>query len=174
MASEDYCENELAKREIRETSNLLKVDEHGQLVYAPLKPVKPDTSKWKRMTPKRQGILSEYRKELKEYLEAKKAYDEASYLYTGTTQDERLLNDTPRIIESDEVAVFEFPCGRWHKGYGGNQRRELPYDMVEHHQMEIKEFEEGNWVTLENYDSVWRAEEWKQMRKVSLLLSSHS
>lgn len=164
IACEEYCGDEIMKREVKETSNLLKVNEYGQIVHPPFKPEKPDTSKWKRMTPKREGILAEYR-------EAKAKYDhdmvewlKLPYLYDGTTKDERILEDTPRIIESNEVAVFEFPCGKWHKGFGGNQRRELPYDMVEHHQMEIKEFEEGNWTTA-LIDQKWLAQERAQMRK---------
>lgn len=113
----------------------LRVNEFGDVVHPPVKPEEPDTKNWKRMTARRQMILSQYRKDLADYEVAMTRWLELTPINDAEPHP-------PIIVKSDEVAVFEYPCGRWHSGFGGNQRRELPYDAVEHHQMEILEVRE--------------------------------
>lgn len=115
----------------------LRVNEFGDIVRPPMEPEEPDTSNWKRMTAKRQMILSQYRKDLADYEVAMAKWLELTPINDAEPHP-------PKIIHSDEVAVFEFPCGKWVRGQG-NIRRELPSDVVEHHEMEVIEFQPGEW-----------------------------
>ena len=145
----------------------LRVNEYGDIVHPPKRPEPPeeiDQSNWKRITPKRREMLAQYRRDLEFYEVAMVEYHIAMEKWMELTPLKYAPPHEPVIVPQKGIAVFQFPCGKWHKGFGGNYRRELPYDAVEHHTMEVKEFEEGNWVTLENYDPVWRAEEHARMR----------
>lgn len=135
----------------------LKYNETGAIVHPPLMPEAPDMSKWKRITPKRQLILSQYRQDMRDYVKAKDEWDALPVTNTtkmetvidGYRQRGRIIREDGGIILLDTVtkdseAIFEYPCGKWVRGQG-NIRRELPSDAVEHHEMEVIEFQPGEW-----------------------------
>ena len=132
----------------------LKYNETGAIVHPPLMPEAPDMSKWKRITPKRQLILSQYRQDMRDYVKAKDEWDALPVTNTtkmetvidGYRQRGRIIREDGGIILLDTVtkdseAIFEYPCGKWVRGQG-NMRRERPYYAVEHHEMEILEVRE--------------------------------
>ena len=132
----------------------LKYNENGASVHPPVMPEAPDVSKWKRITPKRQLILSQYRQDMREYVKAKDEWDALPVSNTtkmetvidGYRQRGRIIREDGGIIlldtaTKDSEAIFEYPCGRWIKGQG-NMRRERPFHAVEHHEMEILEVRE--------------------------------
>lgn len=132
----------------------LKYNEVGAIVHPPMMPEAPDMSKWKRITPKRQLILSQYRQDMREYVRAKDEWDALPVSNTtkmetvidGYRQRGRIIREDGGIILLDTVtedseAIFEYPCGKWIRGQG-NMRRERPYYAVEHHEMEILEVRE--------------------------------
>lgn len=132
----------------------LKYSETGAIVHPPVMPEAPDVSKWKRITPKRQLILAQYRQDMREYVKAKDEWDalpvdnttKTEAIIDGYRERGRLIRGDGGIIlldtaPKDSEAIFEYPCGRWIKGQG-NMRRERPYHAVEHHEMEILEVRE--------------------------------
>ena len=144
----------------------LRVNEHGDLVYPPVAPKKPKTDNWKRMTPKRQGILAQYRADKAQYIKEMGEWLELPLLNDGESSFEKRFNALKERPPLEETGVFEYPCGRWHRGFGGNERRELPYHLVEHHQMEIVEPVEGeSWLKQDILDIAYRKAMVKQRLK---------
>ena len=98
----------------------LKYNETGAIVHPPVMPEAPDVSKWKRITPKRQLILSQYRQDMREYVKAKDEWDALPVSNTtkmetvidGYRQRGRIIREDGGIILLDTVtkdseAIFE-------------------------------------------------------------------
>lgn len=163
----------------------LRVNKFSEIVHPPIEPEKPDTSNWKRITPKRQGILAQYRVDKAQY-----DIDMAEWLQLPLLDDGRtvlehrleFLRNKPSIdygINKEsyyaylngtfeyEIPTFAYPCGKWDKRLGTNLRVEMPEWAVEHHKMEIVYHEDptdlGMWLD-DLIDPVWRREEYERER----------
>lgn len=106
----------------------LRVNEYGDIVHPPVTPEKPDTRSWKRMTAKRQGILSQYRMDLADYEEAMAKWLELTP-----------INEAPprpfKVIKSDDNPVLTY----FARGFGEVNVCSRP---VTHTELEIIEVRE--------------------------------
>lgn len=64
---ESSCRISMAKEPTDSSTNVLRYNEYGEIVMPPVKPQKPDTSKWKRMTDKRRETLRQYKVDKEQY-----------------------------------------------------------------------------------------------------------
>lgn len=106
----------------------LRVNEFGDIVHPPVKPEEPDTSNWKRMTAKRQMILSQYRKDLADYEEAMAKWLELTPINDAEPHP-------PIIVESTGIAVLTY----FARGFGEVNVCSRP---VTHTELEILEVRE--------------------------------
>lgn len=93
----------------------LRVNEFGEIVHPPIEPEEPDTSKWKRMTPKRVEMLTNYRMALAEYKTAMKEWLELPLLDDGskTTIEHRIefLRNRPPKYGINHRAYYDYIQG---------------------------------------------------------------
>lgn len=125
----EYIEQNGVKPPVQEdevengVSTPIKFDSEGSILVPPVKPKRPKTENWKRMTPKRVMILTNYRMKLAEYNSAKREYDSIAPPTTPKIELIREFLSRPRIER--DMKVYEYPCGKWHKGLGTNLRVEI-------------------------------------------------
>ena len=125
------CIFEPAPRKEPELVGDLRVDEYGMIAMPPVKPTPIDTTNWKRMTPKRVEMLTNYRLELAEYETAMKKYLELPLLDDGRSVEEhrseflrknkvphgmnhRTYYDFMNGVFDPEIPVLRY----WVRGYG--------------------------------------------------------
>lgn len=141
MASEDYCE---MKREMsysplvihHKEEPQLRVNEFGDLVYPPEKPVPPkpiDTSKWVNMTPKRREKLAQYRRDqaqyeadMEDYLVALDKWHQLPFADEGRDRDEFIM-DLINAIRTKPI-FMDMTITRWsyHEYLNGTFEYEVP------------------------------------------------
>ena len=175
IASEEYCELNAYKPPTDSSDLQLRVNEYGEIVHPPFKPEKPNTKNWKRMTPKRQDILAQYRKDLADYEVAKAKWDTLPLLNDGrSTMEHRMefLKNRPSKYGINHRAYYDYIQGVFEyevpvlsyyvRGYGEVRMTAYPVRKTE---IEIREFEEGDWVQQDILDIAWRRAELERMRK---------
>ena len=182
MASEDYCESKMVYNTTDSPDIRMRVNEYGQIVYPPEKPEKPDTSNWKRITPKRQGILAQYRVDKAQYEKDMEEWLDLPFADEGRTRDEFIhdlvhaLRTKPRFVNMTitrwsyheylngtfEYKVPVFQYGKYKvfkdkKMVEKYTRSELPEWAVARHEMEIVTPVEGeSWIKQVIIDLAYR------------------
>ena len=144
IASEDYCEMKAHKPPTDSSDLRLRVNEYGEIVHPPVAPEKPKTENWKRMTPKRQDILAQYRKDLADYEVAKAKWLELPFLNDGKTVEEHraeFLRNRPTKHGVNHRAYYDYIQGVFEyevpvlsyyvKGYGEVRVTAFPVTKTE-------------------------------------------
>lgn len=181
MASEDYCESKMVYNTTDSSDVRMRVNEYGQIVYPPEKPEKPDTSNWKRITPKRQGILAQYRVDKAQYEKDMEEWLDLPFADEGRTRDEfthdlvHALRTKPTFHGVNYRSYYNYMNGTFEtkhdyvvlsyfvKKFGQVRVCSKP---VTHTELEIVEVVEGeSWIKQDILDIAWRRAEVERMRK---------
>ena len=121
-------------------SDDLRVNELGQIVQPPIAPEEPNTKNWKRMTPKRQGILAQYRADKAQYDKDMEEWLQLPLLNDGRSVEEHraeFLRNKPVFGEGINHRTFYDYMNRvfdpeipvlvyWAKGFGECAFTEFP------------------------------------------------
>lgn len=108
---ESGCRITMAKEPKDSSDNALRFDEFGEIVMPPQKPVKPDTSKWKRMTVKRRETLRQYQEDLADFEVAYAKWVELPTIQE--TKEEAITKDYERrgkLLRNDGITLFDVDC----------------------------------------------------------------
>lgn len=162
----------------------LRVNKFGEIVHPPIEPEEPDTSNWKRITPKRSALLQQYRIDKAQYEMDMEEWLELPLLHDGRTPLEHrleFLRNRPVIDYGiNKRTYYDYINGTFDpevptlvyyvKKYGEVRVTAFPVtkiigDEVKHTEIEFCEVEEGDWVQRDIYDPVWRRENQEVLRK---------
>lgn len=191
MASEEYCESKM-KNIVKDSSDIrMRVNEFGDLVYPPEKPVPPkplDESNWVNITPKRREKRAQYKKDLESYEHEMVLYEmemerwlQLPFADEGRTRDEFIhdlvhaLRTKPTFHGVNYRSYYNYMNGTFEtkpdyvvlsyfvKKFGQVRVCSKP---VTHTELEIVEVVEGeSWIKQDILDIAWRRAEVERMRK---------
>lgn len=188
LTSEEYCET---NDEVIDSSDVrMRVNEFGDLVYPPVKPVPPkpiDQSNWVNITPKRREKLAQYERDMESYEHEMEFYRikmnrwlQLPFADTGRTRDEFThdlvvsFKSKPTFHGVNYRTYYDYLNGTFEpteyvvlsyfvKKFG--QVRVCSKPMA-HTELEIVTPVEGeSWIEQDIYDRVWRFEEQERLRK---------
>lgn len=191
MASEEYCESKM-KNIVKDSSDIrMRVNEFGDLVYPPEKPVPPkplDESNWVNITPKRREKRAQYKKDLESYEHEMVLYEmemerwlQLPFADEGRTRDEFIhdlvhaLRTKPTFHGVNYRSYYNYMNGTFEtkpdyvvlsyfvKKFGQVRVCSKPVTRTE---LEIVEVVEGeSWIKQDILDIAWRRAEVERMRK---------
>lgn len=136
MASEDYCEMKMVYNTTDSSDIRMRVNEFGDLVYPPEKPVPPkpiDTSKWANITPKRREKLTQYRRDraqyetdMVDYLVALDKWYQLPFADEGRDRDEFIMDLTNAIRTKPKFVDMTITRWSYHEYLNGTFEYKVP------------------------------------------------
>lgn len=142
IASEEYCQKEISKREVKNMKNernAIRFDEYGMAVKPPVRPQPPKelkTDRWKNITEKRMEKIYQHEvdKEGYEIAMAMYHYEMNQYLEIPVSKVTKRESITKYMRESGRLVVDTPSLVMW---------KSLPQDVgIEHHKAHLLTWEE--------------------------------